>query len=156
MRQARRSAKKPASHTARPLTKLVANRADLLKRHVDRIQKLITLSEDGAILIGIDFGRRMHESQRRITAKMLTLAYLLGKACAKELGLAKHEGSTLTELKGVVAGVLESIEDDELMRYTGQLIRDGLVGCSERGIYVINYLRLSEILDLLEGIAEER
>jgi len=87
---------------------------------------------------------------------MLTLAYLLGKACAKELGLAKHEGSTLTELKGVVAGVLESIEDDELMRYTGQLIRDGLVGCSERGIYVINYLRLSEILNLLEGIAEER
>jgi len=31
-----------------------------------------------------------------------------------------------------------------------------LVGCSERGIYVINYLRLSEILNLLEGIAEER
>jgi hypothetical protein len=30
-----------------------------------------------------------------------------------------------------------------------------LVGCSERGIYVINYLRLSEILDLLEGIAGE-
>jgi hypothetical protein len=56
-----------------------------------------------------------------------------------------------------VAGVLEKVEGgDELMRYTGQLIRDGLVGCSERGVYVINYLRLSEILDLLEGIAGER
>jgi hypothetical protein len=98
----------------------------------------------------------MDESETQKTAQLLTLAYLLGKASAKELGLAKHEGSTLTELKGVVAGVLKSIEDDELMHYKGQLTRDGLVGCSERGIYVINYLRLSEILNLLEGIAEER
>jgi hypothetical protein len=155
MRRTQRSAKKLASRTAQPLIKLVANRADLLKRHVDRIQKLIMLSEDGAILTGIDFGRRMDESETQKTAQLLTLAYLLGKACAKELDLAKHEGSTLTELKGVVAGVLKSIEDDELMRYMGQLIRDGLVGRSERGIYVINYLRLSEILDLLEWIAGE-
>ncbi len=131
---------------------MIVNRSDLLESYVDRVQRLVMVSEDGAILMNIDVGG-MLESETLNAAQKLILIYLLGKACAKELGLAEREGSTLTELKGVIAGVVMNVEDDEVMRYVGQLIRDGLVGFSERG-YVINYLRLSEILDQLEGVSE--
>ena len=103
--------------------------------------------------MGIDVGE-MLETETQYSTQKLILTYLLGKACAKELGLAEHEGSTLTELKRVIAGMLRNVEKDEMMHYVGRLIRDGLVGYSERGIYVINYLRLSDILDFLEGVSE--
>ena len=153
-RRARRSVKKPATRNARPLSRLIVNRADLLEKHMDRIQRLVTVSEEGAILTGIDVGR-MLESETLNAAQKLILVHLLGKACARELGLAEHEGSTLGELKRVVAGLLMDVEDDEVMRYLGQLIRDGLVGYSERGIYVVNYLRLSDVLGFIEGELED-